>query len=318
MPVKYVFVTGGVVSGLGKGITAASLGRLLKARGYKVTMQKFDPYINMDPGTMNPIQHGEVFVTDDGTETDLDLGHYERFYRRKSGQELKRNHREKHRAWPAGIMRHGGKIQPRHAGNRTEIIRPARLGLDTLHVAPFLHIPAHRRIKHRKIRRIFTPNIRKRVIIRMKNRVGRMADLVIAQRAVPICHAQLLLAVDRAHNGIQHRRIKPQAVCACHATQRCHIQPGRHRVIGADALGIVFQNAARAASAPSRLVQTASKAAPSLFPPGIQQIRTHIARIKARIYLVFSLTKKMHLRNCCSASLILIFNKNKIKSRSER
>ncbi|MGN1158775.1 MAG: CTP synthase [Lachnospiraceae bacterium] len=79
MSVKYVFVTGGVVSGLGKGITAASLGRLLKARGYKVTMQKFDPYINIDPGTMNPIQHGEVFVTDDGTETDLDLGHYERF-----------------------------------------------------------------------------------------------------------------------------------------------------------------------------------------------------------------------------------------------
>ena len=79
MSVKYVFVTGGVVSGLGKGITAASLGRLLKARGYQVTMQKFDPYINIDPGTMNPIQHGEVFVTDDGTETDLDLGHYERF-----------------------------------------------------------------------------------------------------------------------------------------------------------------------------------------------------------------------------------------------
>ena len=79
MAVKYVFVTGGVVSGLGKGITAASLGRLLKARGYSVTMQKFDPYINIDPGTMNPIQHGEVFVTDDGAETDLDLGHYERF-----------------------------------------------------------------------------------------------------------------------------------------------------------------------------------------------------------------------------------------------
>lgn len=79
MAVKYVFVTGGVVSGLGKGITAASLGRLLKARGYSVTMQKFDPYINIDPGTMNPIQHGEVFVTDDGIETDLDLGHYERF-----------------------------------------------------------------------------------------------------------------------------------------------------------------------------------------------------------------------------------------------
>ena len=77
--VKYVFVSGGVVSGLGKGITAASLGRLLKNRGYHVTMQKFDPYLNVDPGTMNPIQHGEVYVTDDGTETDLDLGHYERF-----------------------------------------------------------------------------------------------------------------------------------------------------------------------------------------------------------------------------------------------
>jgi CTP synthase len=79
MATKYIFVTGGVVSGLGKGITAASLGRLLKARGYKVTIQKFDPYINVDPGTMSPYQHGEVFVTDDGAETDLDLGHYERF-----------------------------------------------------------------------------------------------------------------------------------------------------------------------------------------------------------------------------------------------
>ena len=76
---KYVFVTGGVVSGLGKGITAASLGRLLKSRGYKVTMQKFDPYLNIDHGTMNPIQHEEVFVTDDGTETALHMGHYERF-----------------------------------------------------------------------------------------------------------------------------------------------------------------------------------------------------------------------------------------------
>lgn len=76
---KYIFVTGGVVSGLGKGITAASLGRLLKARGLKVAAQKLDPYINVDPGTMNPYQHGEVYVTEDGTETDLDLGHYERF-----------------------------------------------------------------------------------------------------------------------------------------------------------------------------------------------------------------------------------------------
>lgn len=79
MGTKYVFVTGGVVSGLGKGITAASLGRLLKSRGHKVSIQKFDPYINVDPGTMSPYQHGEVFVTEDGAETDLDLGHYERF-----------------------------------------------------------------------------------------------------------------------------------------------------------------------------------------------------------------------------------------------
>lgn len=79
MAVKHIFVTGGVVSGLGKGITAASLGRLLKARGLRVTIQKLDPYLNVDPGTMSPYQHGEVFVTDDGAETDLDLGHYERF-----------------------------------------------------------------------------------------------------------------------------------------------------------------------------------------------------------------------------------------------
>ena len=77
--VKYIFITGGVVSSLGKGIAASSLGLLLKQRGYRVTIQKFDPYINVDPGTMSPFQHGEVYVTDDGTEADLDLGHYERF-----------------------------------------------------------------------------------------------------------------------------------------------------------------------------------------------------------------------------------------------
>jgi len=76
---KYIFVTGGVVSSLGKGIASASIGLLLKSRGLRVTIQKFDPYINVDPGTMNPLQHGEVYVTDDGAETDLDLGHYERF-----------------------------------------------------------------------------------------------------------------------------------------------------------------------------------------------------------------------------------------------
>src|SRR6185295_9292022 len=76
---RHLFVTGGVASSLGKGLTASSLGSLLKARGLRVTMQKLDPYLNVDPGTMNPFQHGEVFVTDDGTETDLDIGHYERF-----------------------------------------------------------------------------------------------------------------------------------------------------------------------------------------------------------------------------------------------
>src|SRR5207248_2905541 len=90
---KYVFVTGGVVSALGKGIVAASLGRLLKARGLRVQLQKFDPYLNVDPGTMSPFQHGEVFVTEDGAETDLDIGHYERFleairqFRREVGAE---------------------------------------------------------------------------------------------------------------------------------------------------------------------------------------------------------------------------------------
>ena len=77
--VKYIFVFGGVLSGLGKGIVASSLGYLFKSRGYNVTIQKLDPYLNVDPGTMNPYQHGEVFVLDDGSETDLDLGHYERF-----------------------------------------------------------------------------------------------------------------------------------------------------------------------------------------------------------------------------------------------
>ena len=86
MSTKYIFVTGGVVSSLGKGIVAASLGRLLKARGFSVVIQKFDPYINVDPGTMSPFQHGEVFVTDDGAETDLDLGHYERFTDTDLGQ----------------------------------------------------------------------------------------------------------------------------------------------------------------------------------------------------------------------------------------
>ena len=87
METKYIFVTGGVVSSLGKGIISASIGKLLQARGYKITIQKFDPYINIDPGTLNPYEHGECYVTVDGMETDLDLGHYERF----TGIETTRN-----------------------------------------------------------------------------------------------------------------------------------------------------------------------------------------------------------------------------------
>src|SRR5579883_338716 len=83
---KYIFITGGVLSSLGKGIAAASIGALLQARGYRVALQKFDPYINVDPGTMSPFQHGEVYVTDDGAETDLDLGHYERFTNTTTGK----------------------------------------------------------------------------------------------------------------------------------------------------------------------------------------------------------------------------------------
>ena len=85
-PTKYIFVTGGVTSSLGKGIISASLGKLLTARGYSVTIQKLDPYINVDPGTMNPYEHGECYVTDDGAETDLDLGHYERFLNNSTSQ----------------------------------------------------------------------------------------------------------------------------------------------------------------------------------------------------------------------------------------
>ncbi|MGN6598185.1 MAG: CTP synthase, partial [Actinomycetes bacterium] len=84
---RHIFVTGGVASSLGKGLTASSLGNLLTARGLRVTMQKLDPYLNVDPGTMNPFQHGEVFVTDDGAETDLDIGHYERFLGRRLDRE---------------------------------------------------------------------------------------------------------------------------------------------------------------------------------------------------------------------------------------
>ncbi len=98
MSAKYIFVTGGVVSSLGKGLAAASIGCLLESRGLKVNLQKFDPYLNVDPGTMSPFQHGEVFVTDDGAETDLDLGHYERFTHAKAFSRQQLDHRPHLRA----------------------------------------------------------------------------------------------------------------------------------------------------------------------------------------------------------------------------
>ena len=90
---RYIFITGGVVSSLGKGLASAALGALLQARGYKVRLRKLDPYLNVDPGTMSPYQHGEVFVTDDGAETDLDLGHYERFTGNPASQRRQHHHR---------------------------------------------------------------------------------------------------------------------------------------------------------------------------------------------------------------------------------
>jgi len=128
---KYIFVTGGVVSALGKGITSASLGRLLRSRGWRVTLLKFDPYVNVDAGTMNPFQHGEVFVTDDGSETDMDLGHYERFIDENLGRD---NNTTTGRIYAAVIARErrgeylGGTVQViPHVTNeiRDEITRVA-------------------------------------------------------------------------------------------------------------------------------------------------------------------------------------------------
>ncbi len=127
---KYVFVTGGVTSSLGKGITAASIGRLLKSRGVSVSILKLDPYINVDPGTMSPYQHGEVFVTDDGAETDLDLGHYERFIDENltqlsnvtTGTHLPGGHRQ---GAPRRLPRRHGPGHPAHH-QRDQGAHPAR------------------------------------------------------------------------------------------------------------------------------------------------------------------------------------------------
>ena len=140
---RFIFITGGVVSSLGKGLLAASLGALLQARGYKVRIRKFDPYLNVDPGTMSPYQHGEVYVTDDGAETDLDLGHYERFtgvsaqavgqrhlgphlpghHRPRAARRLSRRHRPGH---PARHQRDQGIRARRHRRARFRHLRDRR------------------------------------------------------------------------------------------------------------------------------------------------------------------------------------------------
>ena len=115
---KHIFVTGGVASSLGKGLTASSLGHLLRSRGLRVTMQKLDPYLNVDPGTMNPFQHGEVFVTDDGAETDLDIGHYERFLDTDLSADRQRDDR-------AGLLRGDRQGAPRRLPRRHRPGHPA-------------------------------------------------------------------------------------------------------------------------------------------------------------------------------------------------
>lgn len=135
----YVFVTGGVVSSLGKGIAAASLASLLESRGLKVSLMKLDPYINVDPGTMSPFQHGEVFVTDDGAETDLDLGHYERFVRTKMGR---KNNFTSGQIYEQVIRKErrgdylGGTVQviPHITNHIKEKIKEAGVGYDVLMV----------------------------------------------------------------------------------------------------------------------------------------------------------------------------------------
>ena len=128
---KFIFVTGGVASSLGKGLTAAALGALLEARGLNITILKMDPYINVDPGTMNPFQHGEVFVTDDGAETDLDLGHYERFV---SITTAKKNNFTSGQVYDAVINKErrgeylGGTVQVSPHHQRDQGARPGRYG----------------------------------------------------------------------------------------------------------------------------------------------------------------------------------------------
>ncbi len=134
---KHVFVTGGVASSLGKGLTASSLGNLLKARGLRVTMQKLDPYLNVDPGTMNPFQHGEVFVTDDGAETDLDVGHYERFLDTRP-------------AW-LGQRHHGtGLLDGHRQGATRRVPRRHRAGDPAHHQRDQVAHPSHGRARRRR------------------------------------------------------------------------------------------------------------------------------------------------------------------------
>ena len=136
-------------------------------------------------------------------------------------------------------MRDCREIQPRYARNRAVVIRPPRLGLDPLHVAPFLHIPEDRRVKCTEIRAVFAPNVGKRVVVRMEDGIGRVALLIKAKHPVPVRHSEFLPAVDRPHDRVQHRRIEAQPVAAYPAAQAGHVQPHRYSVIGADYIGVI-------------------------------------------------------------------------------
>src|SRR5512141_2721289 len=135
---KYIFCTGGVVSSVGKGVTAAAIGRILKARGLKVTVLKFDPYLNVDPGTMSPYQHGEVFVTADGAETDLDLGHYERFIDQITN-EIKRRGRQVGEGYDVVIVEIGGTVGDIEGLPFMEAIRQFRLDVGRDNVL-YMHV----------------------------------------------------------------------------------------------------------------------------------------------------------------------------------
>ena len=199
---KHIFVTGGVASSLGKGLTASSLGRLLKSRGLRVTMQKLDPYINVDPGTMNPFEHGEVFVTDDGGETDLDLGHYERFIDESLSRELERHDR-------LDLLRGARGRAPRRLPRQDRAGHPAHHRRDqAAH-----HPPGHRRRRRRHHRdRRHGRRHRDPPVPRGHPAVPprrRPRQRLLRPRHPRAVHRAVRRAEDQAHAALGHRAAQP-------------------------------------------------------------------------------------------------------------